>query len=242
MSEPEGAPEGRGVRVLASDSFSVTDAVGGVRGLVESAAPGLVFVVVFVATGQSLTPALVSSAAVALVAVVARLVQRTPVTQALGGLLGVGIGIVWAWRSGAAQNYYAWGLWTNAAYLVALVVSVLVRWPAVGVVVEALRGGLGSGPGRATTAADAGRPRVPAGWSAWRSDAGLVRRYTSATWVMVAMFALRLAVQVPLFYSAQVGWLGTARLVMGLPLFALSLWIVWLLVRPRPAATEPDPR
>src|SRR5690349_18575322 len=47
------APEdgrARGVRALAGQDFSVADAIGGVRGLVESVAPGLVFVVVYVAT------------------------------------------------------------------------------------------------------------------------------------------------------------------------------------------------
>ncbi len=83
--------------------FSVADAIGGVRGLVESVAPGLVFVVVYVAT-TNLRWALVTSVAAALVAVAARLVQRTPVTQAFGGLLGVGIGVLWAWRSGRRRT------------------------------------------------------------------------------------------------------------------------------------------
>ncbi|WP_286217641.1 DUF3159 domain-containing protein [Paraoerskovia sediminicola] len=258
------------MRVLTSEEFSLSAAVGGVRGLVESTAPGLVFVVVFVASGQLLTPALISSAAVAVLAVVARLVQRTPITQALGGMLGVGIGIVWAWRSGEASNYFVYGLWTNAAYLIALAVSVLVRWPVVGLAVEGMKGGFGPtapedssertddpaserglesahGTEPADDVASDGRDpdRVgvhvqdaqdgPAsgGWSRWRDDAVLVRRYATATWVLVAMFALRLVVQVPLYLADQVGWLGTARLVMGLPLFALTLWIVWILVKPR---------
>ncbi len=54
---------------------------------------------------------------------------------------------------------------------------------------------------------------------------------TWATWLWVAMFGLRLAVQVPLYLGASVGWLGTARLVMGVPLWALTLWVTWLLVR-----------
>ncbi|MEK8228829.1 DUF3159 domain-containing protein [Oerskovia sp. M15] len=64
-----------------------------------------------------------------------------------------------------------------------------------------------------------------------------MRRYALATWLWVGMFALRLAVQVPLFYSAEVAWLGTARLVMGIPLWALTLWATWLLVRRPHTAT-----
>ncbi|WP_413449868.1 DUF3159 domain-containing protein [Georgenia phoenicis] len=206
---------------LAGEDFSFADAIGGVRGLVESVAPGLVFVVVYLVAGQELLPPLVASLAVAVVLVVARLVGGTPVTQALGGVLGVVIGVVWAWRSGEAQDYFAFGLWTNAAYAVALLVSVLVRWPLVGVVVALLR---------------------QEGF-AWRTDPAQrarLRRYTAVTWLWIGLFVARLAVQLPLYLDASTAWLGTARLVMGVPLWALSLWFTWLLVRERPdAAARP---
>lgn len=251
----------RGVRSLAGESFSLAETIGGVRGLVESMAPGLVFVVVFIATGNTLRPALIASVAVALVAVAARLVQRTPITQAFGGFLGVAIGVLWAWRSGEAQNYYAAGLLTNAAYLVAMTVSVLVRWPVVGLVVEGLRSGWTDGdkvkaavaadeapygPEASDEAAPGGEQADPApgafrAWAdRWRGDAALMRRYALATWLWVGMFALRLAVQVPLFVAGEdaIAWLGTARLVMGIPLWALTLWATWLLVR-RPHTAAP---
>jgi hypothetical protein len=125
----------RGVRMIAGEEFSFTEAIGGVRGLVESALPGLVFVVVFVATHR-LTPSLIASAGLALAAVVVRLVQRTAVTQAFSGVLGVAIGVVWAWRTGEAQNFFAWGLGVNVAWCAGAAVSVLVGWPAVGVMVR----------------------------------------------------------------------------------------------------------
>ncbi|UFU01609.1 DUF3159 domain-containing protein [Ruania suaedae] len=203
----------RGVRQLTSDTFSIAESIGGVRGLVESVAPGLVFVVVFVLT-RDLTPALISSVAVAVVATVARLIGRTPVTQAIGGLAGVGIGAVWAWRSGEASDFFAWGLLVNAVFAVGVLVSILARWPVVGVLVALLTG------------KD----------MAWRADRAQRRRYTRASWLWFGAFVARLAVQVPLYLQAEAGWLGTARLVMGLPMWALVLWITWLWVRPRAAA------
>ncbi len=237
MSEPttssaaEGAGPARGMRAIGADEFSLAEAVGGVRGAVESVAPGLVFVVVFVAAGQRLTPALAAAAATALVTVVARLVQRSPLTQALSGVVGVGIGVLWAWRSGRAEDYFAWGLLTNVAFLLAFVVSVLVRWPLVGVVVGLFRsdGPLSAGGSWA-------------GAAAWRTDPVLRRRYALVTWLWAAMFALRLAVQVPLWAAGQVAWLGTAKLVMGVPLTALVLWFSWLLVRGSTAAPPAPPR
>lgn len=214
----------RGVRVLAGDDFSFADAIGGVRGLVESALPGLVFVVVFLLTHE-LVPALVASAGIAVVAVIVRLAQRTPITQAFSGLLGVGIGVVWASLTGEAENFYAWGLWVNAAWCVGATASVLAGWPAVGVIVSLLRS----------------EPMT------WRTDPGaghLRRRYAWSTWLWAALFGLRLAVQVPIYLqgSDAVGWLGTAKLVMGVPLFAVGLWITWLLVGSPAARAERQDR
>lgn len=223
-----------GMRALTAQEFSLSDSVGGVRGAIESMLPGLVFVVVYTIT-RELSPALYSSLGVALLAVLARLVQRTPITQAFSGLLGVAIGVFWAWKSGDATDYFAYGLWTNGAYLAVLLVTVLVGWPVVGVVVEGLRAGLGRSD------AEPGDSSAGPLWStAWRKDRTLVRRYTIATWLWIALFGLRLAVQVPLYLNASVGWLGTARLVMGIPLWALVLWATWLLVR-RPAAPGVQP-
>lgn len=242
MSEPSGlAPEpdqeargpragagGRGARALTADQFSFADAIGGVRGLVESTAPGLLFVFVYVAT-RELVPPLVAATAAAVVAVVVRLVQRTPVTQALSGLVGVAIGVAWAWWTGRAEDYFAGGLIANAAYLVAAAGSALAGWPLVGVVVSLLRG----------------EPMQ------WRTDAARTherRRYHWATWILAVMFALRLVVQVPLYLAGEVAGLGTAKLVMGVPLFAVTLWIMWLLVgssgarAERPGRPAPPPR
>ncbi|GCD20746.1 DUF3159 domain-containing protein [Cellulomonas algicola] len=225
---PEEGGTARGLRAVTADEFSALDAMGGVRGIVESVAPGLLFVVVYLVSGQRMAPALVAAGAAALVAVVARLVQRTPVTQAFAGVVGVGIGVFWAVRTGQAEDYFAYGLWTNVAYLVGTLVSVLVGWPLVGIVA-----GLFAKDG----------PVAGGSWSAavaWRQDSDLRRRYTLATWPIIVVFALRLGVQVPLYLSAEVAWLGTAKLVMGVPLFALALWISWLLVRGSGAGRAPS--
>ncbi|GAA4728137.1 DUF3159 domain-containing protein [Isoptericola chiayiensis] len=244
----DGEPAARGMRAVTGETFSFAAAVGGVRGVVEAILPGLVFVVVFVVT-EDLTWSLVSSCAAALVAVVARLVQRTPVTQALGGVLGIAVGVVWAWRTGAAEDFYAVGLWTNAAYLLAFLVSIAVRWPLVGLFVEAVRTGFSDLSGGARTEDERDDDEASAGsepspWAAmvaWRQDPDLVRRYLIASWFWVGLFAIRLAVKVPLYLAGDVGWLGTMHLVLGVPLWGLVLWLTWVVVRgahrPEPAPT-----
>jgi hypothetical protein len=80
---------------------------------------------------------------------------------------------------------------------------------------------------------------------AWRKDPELVRRYTLATWFWAGLFAIRLAVKVPLYFSGDVGWLGTAHLVLGIPLWGLVLWLTWAVGRGahrgRAAAPAPQP-
>ncbi|WP_062378177.1 DUF3159 domain-containing protein [Demequina pelophila] len=195
-------------RLLGGETFSLHEAIGGWRGFLESSAPGVVFVVAYLTAGGFRIP-VIAAAAVMVVMVLIRLIQRTPVTQALSGAVGVAIGAVWAWRSGDPSDYYVPGLWLNAGYLAGILVSMLVGWPIVGVVMGLIRGE----------------------GTHWRADRPLVRRYQLASAVLAAMFALRLAVQVPLYLAGAVAALGTAKLAMGLPLFALTLWGVWLLAR-----------
>lgn len=224
----------RGLRALTADEFSALGALGGVRGIVEAVAPGLLFVVVYLAAGQRLAPALIASSAAAVLAVLARLVQRTPVTQAFSGFLGVVIGVVWAWRTGRAEDYFLYGLWTNVAYGVGTLATIVAGVPLVGLVVGLF---------------DKEGPLAGGAWSrvlAWRAEPALKRRYTLATWPWVGLFASRLLIQVPLYLAGQVAWLGTAKLAMGLPLTALTLWVSWRLARPSavpagPAPTHPAP-
>lgn len=223
----------RGVRALAGEEFSAAQAIGGVRGLVEAVLPGLVFVVAFVIFTDLMIP-LVASVVAALVLVVARLVQRTPVTQALGGLLGIAIGVVWAWTSGDAEDYYAGGLLLNAGYLVVLLGTIVARRPAVGYVVEALRAGLTPEAVKADANRTDDQPSVLAALTAWRDDPVKMRTYAIATWLWVGLFALRLAVKTPLYFQGDVAWLGTFHLLLGVPLWALVLYLTWYVVRRAP--------
>jgi hypothetical protein len=64
----------------------------------------------------------------------------------------------------------------------------------------------------------------------WREDKPLYHAYLKVTLLWVAVFALRLLIQLPLYFSDQIGYLGTARLVMGVPFFALAIWLSWLCI------------
>ncbi|HRO30216.1 MULTISPECIES: DUF3159 domain-containing protein [Micrococcaceae] len=190
-------------------SLDVLATIGGWRGLLESVVPSAVFLVAFITT-QHLWGAGIAAVAVAAVFSVVRLAQRQSPVQALAGLAAVALCVVVALNTGEARDYYLWGFLTNAVYILVLTVSVLVRWPLLGLVFGIIRGeGV-----------------------AWQKDPRRRRRYALATWFLVTALALRLLVQVPLYAAELLTALGTARLVMGLPLYALALWLGWLVSAP----------
>lgn len=206
-------------KVMGGDEFSVGEAMGGWRGFLESALPGIVFVVAYLTTDDFQIP-VIASVATVVILVIVRLIQRTSIQQALTGVVGVAIGAVWAWRSGEAGDYFVPGLWINAAYGAGALLSMAVRWPLVGIVMGLIKG-----------------------WgTSWRDHAPTLRRMQWGTAILAALFLVRLGVQWPLYMADAVAALGTARLAMGVPLFALTLWGVWLLVRSAtPVQEQPDP-
>jgi hypothetical protein len=188
-------------------------ALGGRRGLLDSGLPGIVFVTVYTVT--SLTPALWSAVVVGAVLTVVRVARRETLQHAVAGFVGVAVAAFIAHRTGEARNFFLPGLFINAGYAAAYLLSILVRWPLIGVVIGPL---VGEG-------------------TAWRSDPARLRAYTRATWIWVAMFVLRVAVQLPLYVAGWVVALGAARLAMGWPLFLGGAWVCYLVLRRVPLAT-----
>lgn len=212
-------PTPRWMSQATSDDFSWSDALGGTRGVIEATAPGLVFVVVYVAT-RALVPTLIAALCVALLACVIRLVQRQGLQQALSGLFGVAIGVIFAAATGRGENYFAWGIVTNIAMALVFAVSVLLRRGLVAQFYGPLTG-------------------LPKGWQSDPTYADLRRSCSLLTWMWAGIFALRVLVQAPLWLGGQVAALGVAKLVLGLPLFALGAWATWWGLR-RYSSSSPD--
>ena len=191
------------------DRKSLLVSMGGVQGIVESIVPGLLFVVIF-AISQMVYLSIGISASVSVGFILLRILRRKPLSQAIGGLIGIGIASFLAFRDGGSgRDYFLTGFATNLIYLVPLAISVIVRWPLIGV----LAGFLLSEK------------------TAWRKDKYQMRVFTAATLLWVGIFSARLLVQWPLYLADNLGALATARLVMGLPLYAAGLWVTWLMLR-----------
>ncbi len=185
---------------------TVWEQMGGPMGMVDSGLPVVVFVIVNAVASLGL--AIAAALTAGLVIAATRLIRHRPVTQAIAGLVGVALAAFIAYRTGSAKGYFLFGIWSFLAYGTALAVSILVRWPLIGVLWESVNG-------RGT---------------AWRRNRTLLRRYDYATAVWVVVFAARFVVQNRLYNADQVGWLATARLLMGYPVYFLALAVTVLIV------------
>lgn len=193
----------------ASTHKVVWSAIGGWRGVLESVLPSLAFVVLFTLRPEPLILALGVSVGLAAVFTIVRLVQKSPPSAALGGLIAAGAAAALALWTGRGADNFVPGLITNAVYGTVLLVSALIGWSLIGIAAGFLMG-------EAT---------------AWRADKRKRRAFRWLGIAWAALFFARLAVQLPLYLTDQVTALGTLKLIMGLPLFAPLIAVTWLVVR-----------
>ncbi|MHA3683211.1 DUF3159 domain-containing protein [Leucobacter sp. HY1908] len=195
-------------------SRGVLDAIGGARGIVEAVVPGLLFLVGFTITRDPRVSAIAPSVFVVL-AIIVRLARRENITSAISGALGAAVAVAATLMTGRGEDFYLPGFLTNAAWSLGLLISLVVRWPLFGIVY-----GFATGQG-----------------TAWRQNRPVRRAAFWLTVVWLGMFLARLGVQLPLYFAARSGAsavytdaLGVARLVMGLPLFALVVIVTWVVL------------
>jgi hypothetical protein len=200
-----------------STGHVVWAAMGGWRGILESVLPGVVFLVTWTATynpdpdvrSGNLLLSLGLSVGLAAVFTVVRLIQRQSASAAIGGLIAAAAAAGLSLWTGRGEDSFIPGFLTNTLYGTAFLVSALVGWPLIGLAVGFL---MGEG-------------------TAWRADKRKRRVFFWLSIAWAALFALRLIVQVPLYFAGDVTALGTLKLIMGLPLFAPLVAVTWLAVR-----------
>jgi len=187
----------------------LVESIGGWRGLVDSALPVIVFVLANAVAGLRAAIWAAIGAGVVLVAI--RLARRQTVQQAMSGFFGVLIAAFIANRTGEAKGYFLFGIWASFLYAGVFLVSLLARWPLVGLIWEYADGrGIGT---------------------AWRKDRPLMRVYLLCTLLWVLVFLARGLVQRYLYDQDLTGWLAFARLAMGYPVTIGALAVSVLAVR-----------
>lgn len=193
-------------------------ALGGRRGMLESAIPTLGFTVTWISTHE-LRLSLVLSGSLAVVLLLVRLSQRSSVRFVVNSMVGIAIASIFALRSGRAEDAFLPGLIYNAGYAALLIGSVALRWPLVGFMI-------GSVTGDPTQ---------------WHTDRRLVRLCSQLTLLLAAPCVLRVVVQYPLWEAGEAGWLGVTKIAMGWPLQVAALAVMaWMLGRDHTPLPEPQ--
>ena len=195
-------PENMGEKEL------LNKAIGGWRGLIDSALPSMLFIVIFVFQ-KNLNNALIASLILGGVLLVVRLLERKSLTQVFSGFLGLSISVFLTWRTKDASNFFLTGIVTNGVYGFFLLISVLIRKPLIGYLVGSLVGDT----------------------SGWLKHPLLVRAYTTVTWLWVGVFGLRLLVQIPLYLNDSIALLGSVKIFMGWPLYLFAVWLTYQIVQ-----------
>ncbi|GAA3639479.1 DUF3159 domain-containing protein [Kineosporia mesophila] len=214
----EAVAQGKFGAAVAAE-FDLKKSIGGPRGVIESVLPYAVFSLVFAITNE-LRPSVIAACVPLAVLIVWRLIAREPLTQVFSGVIGIAIGAYVASKTGRASDFFLPSILKNAASAAGAIISALVRWPIVGIFVGPITGEMFE----------------------WRKHPARSRVYVLATWIFAALFLVRLAVQIPLWLADETALLGTLNAtVLGLPLFALALWLMWLVLRSVPVVKPAEP-
>ena len=197
------------------DRDKVVNALGGKKGLIDSGVPSIIFLVVF-NISKEVNTAIMSALALSLILAIFRLIKKDTIQHSVSGVIGVLICAYFANKSGNASDFYIPKLLTNLGYGTVYLIANLVGWPILGVVLGPLLGENFT----------------------WRNNPARKRMYVKASWIWVAMFFSRIAVQYPIYKSGNVNLLGTVNLAMGYPLFFAAAYGTWLIIKSGPPAVK----
>jgi hypothetical protein len=196
------------VSEIKDDSALLASALGGWAGVIDAGLPFMVFTIAYLVTDRDLETTLYAAVGTAAVLALLRLVRRQSLQQVFSGLIGIGIAAFLAQRTGNADNFFLPGIITNAVYASVCLISIAVHKPLMGYVIEAMRGRDMS----------------------WVKDPDAHRLFSTITWLWALIFGVRVAIMFPLYLLGQTAALGTLKILLGYPLFALGILVTFRLL------------
>jgi hypothetical protein len=188
---------------------SLAELLNGRRAAIDASLPPVGFLAGYLIGDGSIWAGVGAAVAFALALSVWRMRRGDKPRAVVIGLLGVCVAGLIALGTGKAENFFLLQLLSNAASALLWIVSIVVRWPLLGIVV----GGVLKQRTR------------------WRRDPALVRAYSRGSWVWVCQYVIRVAVFVPLYEAGRVTELGVARVALSWPLVAACLAVSWWVIR-----------
>lgn len=184
---------------------SLHDLLGGRTSAVDATVGPLAYVAGYLLGGKSIALGAAAAGVVTVAVGLWRWRRGGKLTAVLLGALGVGIAATIALYTGRGSDFFLARLASNVVSALAWSVSIVARWPLLGVVVGGVLGQK----------------------TRWRRDPDLLRGYQRASWIWVAQYAVRIAVFTPLWLADAVTALGVAQAALTWPLVAACLAVSW---------------
>ncbi|MGW2341199.1 DUF3159 domain-containing protein [Streptomyces sp. NPDC001661] len=212
--------DGQDVTDKSVTEAALFEAFGGVRGMVETVLPGLLFVSIFT-VNKDLHMSAIAAIAVSLVMVAVRLVMKDTVKHAFSGVFGVAFGVVFAMMTGNAKDFYLPGMLYTLGLALAYIVTTLCGVPLIGLIL---------GP-------------VFKENLSWRTrNPGRKKAYAKASWAWGLILLAKCAILFPMYFWAdtdsantQFGWVLVA---LKIPPFLLAVWLTWVFLAKAPAPID----
>ena len=187
--EPDGAPP------------SPLELLRDPRAIVDTGLGPVAFVTVNAIAGLQTAAAV--AIGIQIVIAIERLARRKPVTNAIGGLLGTGLAVFIALKSGSVTGYFVPRMLYAGALALVFAGSAVIRKPLVGILIGAVY-------------------RAP---KDWLEHPKVRPAFSEVTLAWAGLFAFRAIVYAILIAAGKAGWLAFASVAMGWPAFLLLLFV-----------------
>lgn len=215
--DPLGAEDPKTTEERERDAKAVTEAAlfeafGGLRGMVETVLPGLLFVTIFT-INKNLYASAIAALAISVVLVAVRLIRRDTVKHAFSGVFGVAFGVVFAMMTGNAKDFYLPGMIYTLGLAVAYIVTTVAGVPLIGLIL---------GP-------------VFKENLSWRTrNPGRKKAYAKSSWAWGLILLAKCAILFPLYWWADTQSLGWILISLKIPPFLLAVYLTWVFLAKAP--------
>lgn len=199
------------------DSRAITEAAlfeafGGVRGMVETTVPGLVFVLIYT-INRDIHIAAIAALSLSVLLGIARLLRKDTLKHAFSGVFGVAFGAVFAMMSGDAKNFYLPGMLYTLGLAVAYIATAIAGVPLLGLILG---------------------PVFKENLSWRKRNPGRLRAYTKASWAWGLILLAKSAILFPLYWWGDATQLGWVKVALGIPPMLLSVYLTWIFLSKAP--------
>ncbi|MFI6942488.1 DUF3159 domain-containing protein [Streptomyces sp. NPDC050418] len=198
--------------VQAVTEAALFEAFGGLRGMIETVLPGLLFVTIYT-INKDLHLSAIAALGVSLLLLVARLARRDTVKHAFSGVFGVAFGVVFAMMTGNAKDFYLPGMLYTLGLALAYIITTLCGVPLIGLIL---------GP-------------VFKENLSWRTrNPGRKTAYAKASWAWGLILLAKCAILFPMYWWADTTKFGWVLVALKIPPFLLAVYLTWVFLAKAP--------